>query len=614
MNKRLLFLGAILTSTLSIAQNLPVSQSIETKTVVLEEFTGIYCGYCPDGHKIANNIATSNPGKVILVNIHSGGYAIPAGNDLDLRTAHGDAINSWAQVQGYPAGMVQRKDQSGELAVSRSVWTSLANTILSEDSPVNIALDASIDASTREVSVDVEVYYTSPFTSGTDHFLYVGILQDNIEGSQSGASTFYPENIVNGKYQHNHVFRGLVNTGGVSGDQIDASSTDVISKSYTYTIPANIKGVDMELKDLKFFAFVSEGLNSTTNSNIFSGAEIEPVVITASIPSAQMKSISEDLNIACETNPTISPVVKIYNSGAEITSMTFEAKVNNETPVTYNWTGSILPLETEFITIDNIPAFIPLASNNKVMVTLKSVEGGTGQIISSDNLTSYMAMAKDVTGYDFTVEIYTDNYPGETSWEMLNSSNQVVASGGPYQGNGTSAGGADALTVKTHDIQLDVSDCYSFKLYDSWGDGLVEGSNPSGNFGFKIKKGTQTIYYKTSSAYGMTSSNSSTSWDFVEGIINLTTTAGIAELENEMLFEVYPNPASTVLNVTFEAENSDYTIVINDISGRAVYTQSLERLNGTQLVKLPIETLESGNYVLTVQSAKGMVNKHFVVE
>ena len=614
MNKRLLFLGAVLTSTLSIAQNLPVSQSVETKTAVLEEFTGIYCGYCPDGHKIANNIASSNPGKVILVNIHSGGYAIPAGNDPDLRTAHGDGINSWADVQGYPAGMVQRREQSGELAVSRSAWSSLANTILSEDSPVNIALDASIDASTREVSVDVEVFYTTPFTTGTNHYVYVGILQDGIEGPQSGGSTFYPENIINGKYQHNHVFRGLVNTGGISGDQIDASSTSVISKNYTYTIPANIKGVDMELKDLKFFAFVSEGANTTSNSNIFSGAEVDPVVTTSPLPSAQMKSLSEDLNIACETNPTISPVVKIYNSGAEITSMTFEAKVNNEIPVTYNWTGSILPLETEFISINNIPAFTPLASNNKVMVTLKSVEGGTGQIISSDNLTSYMAMAKEVTGYDFKVEIYTDNYPGETSWEMLNSSNQVVASGGPYQGNGTSAGGADALTVKTHDIQLDASDCYSFKLYDSYGDGLIEGTNPSGNFGFKIKKGTQTIYYKTSSAYGMTSSNSTTYFDLVEGIINLTTTAGVDELENEMLFEVYPNPASTVLNVTFEAENSDYTIVINDISGRAVYTQSLERLNGTQLVKLPIETLESGNYVLTIQSAKGMVNKHFVVE
>jgi len=112
MNKRLLYLSALLTSTLSFGQNTPVSQSVETKTAVLEEFTGIHCGYCPDGHKIANGLATSNPGKVVLINIHSGGYAVPAGNELDLRTAEGNSINSWTNVSGYPAGTVQRTDVS----------------------------------------------------------------------------------------------------------------------------------------------------------------------------------------------------------------------------------------------------------------------------------------------------------------------------------------------------------------------------------------------------------------------------------------------------------------------------------------------------------------------
>ena len=28
----------------------------QNKNVVLEEFTGIYCGFCPDGHVMAQNI------------------------------------------------------------------------------------------------------------------------------------------------------------------------------------------------------------------------------------------------------------------------------------------------------------------------------------------------------------------------------------------------------------------------------------------------------------------------------------------------------------------------------------------------------------------------------
>ena len=33
-----------------------VSTTPENKNAILEEFTGIYCVYCPDGHLIANNL------------------------------------------------------------------------------------------------------------------------------------------------------------------------------------------------------------------------------------------------------------------------------------------------------------------------------------------------------------------------------------------------------------------------------------------------------------------------------------------------------------------------------------------------------------------------------
>ncbi|HIO73125.1 MAG TPA: thioredoxin family protein, partial [Flavobacteriales bacterium] len=54
-----------------------VSQTPENKNVVLEEFTGIYCTFCPDGHKRAQQLADDNPNDVVLVNIHVGGYADP---------------------------------------------------------------------------------------------------------------------------------------------------------------------------------------------------------------------------------------------------------------------------------------------------------------------------------------------------------------------------------------------------------------------------------------------------------------------------------------------------------------------------------------------------------
>lgn len=45
------------------------------RNVLLEEYTGIYCGYCPDGHRMANEIAAANPGRVNIINIHVGSLA-----------------------------------------------------------------------------------------------------------------------------------------------------------------------------------------------------------------------------------------------------------------------------------------------------------------------------------------------------------------------------------------------------------------------------------------------------------------------------------------------------------------------------------------------------------
>lgn len=40
-----------------------VSTEVANKNVILEEYTGINCGNCPDGHRIANQIIAAHPGR-----------------------------------------------------------------------------------------------------------------------------------------------------------------------------------------------------------------------------------------------------------------------------------------------------------------------------------------------------------------------------------------------------------------------------------------------------------------------------------------------------------------------------------------------------------------------
>ncbi len=154
-----------------MAQNI-VGTDPENRNVVLEEFTGIHCVFCPDGHAIAQGIYNSHPGDVVLINIHTGSYAVPSGSEPDFRTPFGAAIAGQSGLLGYPAGTVNRHlfpnwSQGSGTAMSRGSWSAASNVILGESSYLNVGLVSTIVTSTRQLIVEVEVYYTddSPFSS-----------------------------------------------------------------------------------------------------------------------------------------------------------------------------------------------------------------------------------------------------------------------------------------------------------------------------------------------------------------------------------------------------------------------------------------------------------------
>ncbi|MDE0978624.1 MAG: M43 family zinc metalloprotease [Flavobacteriales bacterium] len=65
-------------------------------------------------------------------------------------------------------------------------------------------------------------------------------------------------------------------------------------------------------------------------------------------------------------------------------------------------------------------------------------------------------------GTNVTMTILTDNYPGETTWNLQDATGTVVLSGGPYSSTGT---------IYTSSICLS-DGCYSLQILDSANDGL----------------------------------------------------------------------------------------------------------------------------------------------
>lgn len=273
MKTKITLLSALGLGFASLAQaQLPVSTTAENKKVVLEEFTGIHCGYCPDGHKLANQLkANKAEGEVMLINIHTGGYASPGAGEPDYRTADGASIAaiSGMNISGYPTGSVNRHLFAGAsgFAVSRSAWANYAGQILAQPSYVNIAAASHIDDN-RNLTVSVEAYYTDD--APADNKITVALLQDSLWSVQSGASTFYPEMMnTEGKYLHLHMLKDII-TDNATGDvvtQSEATSGSKISRTYTYTIPDDYNGEDADLENMHVIVFVAEG-----DSEIMTGA------------------------------------------------------------------------------------------------------------------------------------------------------------------------------------------------------------------------------------------------------------------------------------------------------------------------------------------------------
>jgi hypothetical protein len=249
--------------------------------------------------------------------------------------------------------------------------------------------------------------------------------------------------------------------------------------------------------------------------------------------------------------------------------------------------------------------------------TAQTVNGGTAFSPASPSpdyapsliSTSELSLAPE-SGLNITINVFTDLYALETSWALKNSAGSTVASGGPYT-EGTDdqwgGGGPDANTTMVHQVTLPAGvDCYSFELYDMFGDGQQYGTseNPNGGFGFEIVTNGVSITNVSAGSFG--------SELVSEGVLRTTESSGIAEAEMENV-QVYPNPATDVVNISFENTEDTYISII-DLQGRVLGTQVASGANGTQVVSFSTEGFAKGTYVVSIKSNGLTTNSNVIIK
>ena len=484
MMKNLLTIALALVTTFAFAQTF-VSTTPENKNVVLEEFTGIYCGFCPDGHVIGQGLHDANPNDVFLINIHTGGYSNPNGpNDPDFNTIYGAAIGTASGLAGYPAGTVNRATFSGispqgspgTTALSRGDWGAASAIILGQPSYVNLGAQASYDMSTGILTVNTETYYTSATTNVNN--LHVAVVENNVPGPQSGAQNYNPGAIISGPwsptYNHQHMLRHLMD-GALGLEYAVTTAGTFVPNTHTWTMPTNLAAgqstngyfPDLDPTNMDVIAFIAEG-----PGEIITGVQAEVLCIFPNAYDANVTASSAP-DVMCATTTDISITFRNYGN-QPLTSLDLTYDINGGTPGTYNWTGNLASGAQTTVTVPNV-SFIPQPDNfgnpgNTVSWTASNPNGQVDQNTTNNSSVSKFShketsgdVIQGITAGNISVDITTDGYPAETSWELVGEDGTVYGSGGPYGVQGPQP---------TVNVAVPGNVCVNFILYDSYGDGM----------------------------------------------------------------------------------------------------------------------------------------------
>ena len=438
-----------------------VSTTPTNKKAILEEYTGIHCQYCPSAHSLANDIAELYPGSFLTINIHTGGFAAST-----YTTEFGTALANQTGLTGYPAGTINRHVfpdlfVSGEESphsvtdLSRVYWDIAAGRIIAEVSPVNIAARGTLDWSNRLLTITVQLYYTADEANSTNQ-LNVAILQDNVIGPQTGASTYNPSQMVGNLYRHMHMLRHLIT--GQWGEEITTTTEgSLVEKTYTYTIPESLgspNAIEAKLEDLRFIAFVAQG-----QQEILTGCEVEIEHINMPELNPRLDELSSTNIYDCSGDMTLSTTITNLGSD-EISSLILSYNIENEAPMTHIWTGSLPSLSN--MTVELPTLSITPNTNQNIAVRIVNANGQD----FNGNEVSITVNRTIVSGHNpMVLKIMTDNYASETSFRIYNSSNAVMMQNSSFTNS----------TEHTFDLNFTSSGCYRLEVSDTYGDGIING-------------------------------------------------------------------------------------------------------------------------------------------
>ena len=232
------------------------------RNVLIEDFTGHKCGFCPPAAELAAQLETANPGRVFVASIHAsptpGGvsnfqevsltgnkylrdFTTPEGKEIAVHLSGGGTFPN-------PIGTINRLlDGNNQLLLSAGVWSNFTDSVL--NNPATFPLDVNLQAksnyypSTNGIFIHVEAEFLKDMSG--EYAVAVYALENKIIDWQ----LYGADNVED--YEHHNVHIGNVFEGESFGRVLVNGEVDSGRKFYqtfSYKIPDGLDGSKMHFQ------------------------------------------------------------------------------------------------------------------------------------------------------------------------------------------------------------------------------------------------------------------------------------------------------------------------------------------------------------------------------
>ena len=523
-----------------------IAQGVARECVLVEAFTGIGCPYCPAA---ANGIAQMLEEGLSIAPLafHNSYYSPP-----QYATTETNGRATYYNVNSFPTVLIDgmnRIEGGGTASQSSySYYKPYYDQRINVPSPFSIDLSFEYHSGTECVA---KALVNKVAECEGDIRVFIALTESNIHQSWQGLQEL------------NAVVRDIVTPS--AGVELTADTQEVEGLF-------SVAGYPKE--NLHLIAWVQK---YNGNKEVFQAVKI---ALGEATPQYDM-GISLVEEVPAEMcSGKIAPRMTFRNYGTQVlTSVTFNIMNDGEIIDTYEWTGNLIKGQEKEIEFDEFTF-----DGSEFSIEALNINGSNADEYIYDNMYKYIVNQPQLLpeGY-MKFQLRTGKDPENFSVKVVNMNTGDVLHTFTYE---------EPNTIYQEIINLPEFGCYRVTLYNEAGNGIGDG----GFWGVKDKNNKTII--------SGTPSDNTFRYEFPFEVTYSGEGVESVKIINNV--DIYPNPASDLINVT--AENLTKINIYNSI-GQLVYSQEV---NANE-VKVSTDSWVNGLYYINVETKDGFKSSQKII-